>query len=162
LRLVQHYEKLEKLLLAENGRIAHAMFVSISPTDAEKVRLCPIESLITAPCARTLTDGPCVGLQACKAVMRVFEANNQGYNLLERRISDEVAMAGDEGTLFRANSIAAKLFGSYVRMTSLPFIWYTLVTSVNSLNDNAIEAFGSDQGTAPPPLLLLASRHDRH
>jgi hypothetical protein len=36
---VQHYEKLEKLLLAENGRIAHAMFVSVSPTSAEKVRL---------------------------------------------------------------------------------------------------------------------------
>jgi hypothetical protein len=93
--------------------------------------------------------------QVCKAVMRVFEANNQGYNLLERRISDEVAMADDEGTLFRANSIAAKLFGSYVRMTSLPFIWYTLVASVNSLNDNAIEAFGSELGTAPPLLPLL-------
>jgi hypothetical protein len=36
---VQHYEKLEKLLLAENGRLAHAMFVSVSPTSAEKVRL---------------------------------------------------------------------------------------------------------------------------
>jgi hypothetical protein len=103
--------------------------------------------------------------QVCKAVMRVFEANNQGYSLLERRISDEVAMADDEGTLFRANSIAAKLFGSYVRMTSLPFIWYTLVASVNSLNDNAIEAFGSELGTAPPllpPLLLGFTTHGLH
>jgi hypothetical protein len=34
----QQYEKLEKLLLAENGRIAHAMFTGIASTDSEKVR----------------------------------------------------------------------------------------------------------------------------
>ncbi|ELR10938.1 GTPaseactivator protein for Ras-like GTPase [Acanthamoeba castellanii str. Neff] len=116
--LADQYEKLEKLLLAENGRIAHAMFVGIASTDSEKV---------------------------AKAVMRVFEANHRGYQLLERRISDEVEAADEEGTLFRANSIAAKLFGTYVRMTSLPYCWFTLVTSVNSLNDNALEAFGDEQ-----------------
>jgi hypothetical protein len=89
-----------------------------------------------------------------KAVMRVFEANHRGYQLLERRISDEVEAADEEGTLFRANSIAAKLFGTYVRMTSLPYCWFTLVTSVNSLNDNALEAFGDEQG--------ITARHDTH
>ena len=86
--------------------------------------------------------------------MRVFEANRQGYQLLERRISDEVEAADEEGTLVRANSIAAKLFGTYVRMTSLPYCWFTLVTSVNSLNDNALEAFGDEQG--------ITARHDTH
>jgi hypothetical protein len=78
--------------------------------------------------------------------MRVYEANGKGYRLLEQRISDEVAAADEEGTLFRANSVAAKLFGAYVRMTSLPYLWFMLVTSVNSLNDNALESFGDEQG----------------
>jgi hypothetical protein len=94
--------------------------------------------------------------------MRVFEANHQGYHLLERRITDEVAMADDEGTLFRANSIAARLFGTYVRMTSLPFIWKMLVTSVNALNDNALEAFGSEQGPYLSSLRSLCCTHRRN
>jgi hypothetical protein len=34
---LKQYEKLEKLLLAENGRIVHAMFEGIAATDADKV-----------------------------------------------------------------------------------------------------------------------------
>lgn len=80
--------------------------------------------------------------------MRVFEANKAGYKLLETRITIEVGEASDEGTLFRANSMAAKLFANYVRMTSLQYIWLTLVTSINSINDNALETFGTDDGFA--------------
>lgn len=84
-----------------------------------------------------------IRLQTMKALMHVFEANRAGYTLLETRISNEVDDASDEGTLFRANSMAAKLFANYVRMTSLQYLWLTLVTSVNTINDNAIEAFGA-------------------
>jgi hypothetical protein len=78
--------------------------------------------------------------------MRVYEFQQRGYELIERQISKEVAMASDEGTLFRANSLAAKLFSSYVRMIAMPFTWFMLVTSVNSINDNAVDSFG-DEGT---------------
>lgn len=83
--------------------------------------------------------------------MRIYEAHHKGYELLEQRISKEVQESYQEGTLFRSNSIAAKLFSSYVRMSALPYIWFTLVTSINSINDNAIESFGLEsQGTDTP------------
>jgi hypothetical protein len=82
--------------------------------------------------------------QVAKALMRVYEFQQRGYELIERQISKEVAIASDEGTLFRANSLAAKLFASYVRMIALPFTWFMLVTSVNSINDNAVDSFGDD------------------
>jgi hypothetical protein len=103
--------------MADNGRLTHAMLANTSTTDADKL---------------------------CKAVMCIYEAHHQGFELLEQRITHEVGVASDEGTLFRANSLAAKLFAAYVRMVALPYLWATLVTSVNSLNDNAAEAFGQE------------------
>jgi hypothetical protein len=113
----QRLGRLEQLLMADNGRLTHAMLANTSTTDADKL---------------------------CKAVMCIYEAHHQGFELLEQRITHEVSVASDEGTLFRANSLAAKLFASYVRMVALPYLWATLVTSVNSLNDNAAEAFGQE------------------
>jgi hypothetical protein len=86
-----------------------------------------------------------------KAVMCVFESNHLGYQILEQRISREVESAGDAGTLFRSNSLSARMFSFYVRMMAMPYLWWTLVTSVNSLNDNAIETFGAESGTTPQP-----------
>jgi hypothetical protein len=116
----QHLGRLEQLLMADNGRLTHAMLANTSTTDADKL---------------------------CKAVMCIYEAHHQGFEVLEQRITHEVSVASDEGTLFRANSLAAKLFAAYVRMVALPYLWATLVTSVNSLNDNAAEAFGQEAST---------------
>lgn len=116
-RKAEHLARLEQLLLEENGRLAHAVLAATSVNDAEKL---------------------------CKALMVVFEAHHLGFELLEVRITEEVAAASDEGTLFRANSLAAKLFACYVRLVALPYLFFTLVTSVNSLNDNAKESFGEE------------------
>jgi hypothetical protein len=70
--------------------------------------------------------------------MRVAQSKNKGCELLGARISHEVASASDEGTLFRANSAAPKLFATLVRIVALQYIWHTLVLQVNLLNDNAI------------------------
>lgn len=75
--------------------------------------------------------------------MCVFEANHQGYAILTARISAEIEAAPNAGTLFRSNSLAARMFSYYVRMSALQYLWYTLVTSVHSLHDNAQETFGS-------------------
>jgi hypothetical protein len=98
--------------------------------------------------------------------MRVYEFQQRGYELIERQISKEVAMASDEGTLFRANSLAAKLFSSYVRMIAMPFTWFMLVTSVNSINDNAVDSFG-DEGTPSLSTFFCVTgrndtQHSRH
>jgi hypothetical protein len=52
-----------------------------------------------------------------KAIIRVFEANQQGSAFLIKRISHEIQLATEESTLFRSNSIAAKMYTAYVRMT---------------------------------------------
>lgn len=64
----------------------------------------------------------------------------------------EVDRADEEGTLFRANSAAAKMFTFYMRMISLKYLWHVLVLSVRALNDNAIE---SDPNSAAPPSVVV-------
>jgi hypothetical protein len=92
------------------------------------------------------------GLQAAKAVVRLFEANQQGGALLLRRISFEIELASEESTLFRANSVAAKMYTAYVKMVGLRYLWHTLVLSVHSINDRAIEASPDNpDGTFIPP-----------
>lgn len=113
----QALEELEQLLISEDGRIVHAMTHKMVATDADKMS---------------------------KAVMCVFESNQLGYQILEQRISREVEAAPDAGTLFRSNSLSVRMFSFYVRMVGLQYLWFTLVTSVHSLNDNAVESFGAE------------------
>lgn len=71
--------------------------------------------------------------------MRVLAGQYQAYNFIARTIAIEVSDADEEGTLFRSNSAAAKLFTMYMRMTSLRYLWQILVLAVHSLNDNALD-----------------------
>lgn len=98
------------------------------------------------------------GSQLCRWLLRVLEDNgNKGVDLIVAMISQEVARASQAGTLFRANSIAAKLFGVYIKMAALRYLWHTLVLSVHSLNDAAVEASVDDgESSEPPPLRSLS------
>jgi hypothetical protein len=75
-----------------------------------------------------------------KAVLRVLAGQFQAYNLVAHSITREVSIADEEGTLFRSNSAAAKLFTLYMRMIALKYTWHVLVLSLHSLNDNARDA----------------------
>jgi hypothetical protein len=70
----------------------------------------------------------------------VLAGQFQAYNFVAHSITHEVDIADEEGTLFRANSTAAKLFTQYMRMIALRYLWHVLVVSLHSLNDNAREA----------------------
>ncbi len=152
--LRQAYGELERVLLADEGRLAHAIFASIRPNQSEKVPP-SIEHLANASdgekgesthshsaacCLVVDGDGFCT--QMAKAIIRVFEANQQGSALMIQRISHEVELATEESTLFRSNSIAAKMYSAYVRMVGLRYLWHTLVLSVHSINDRAFETSG--------------------
>jgi hypothetical protein len=86
--------------------------------------------------------------QVYRSLLRVLAGQYQAYNFIARQISIEVESADEEGTLFRSNSAAAKLFTFYMRMIGLKYLWHVLVLSVHSLNDNARE---TDPDRKPPP-----------
>ncbi len=54
--------------------------------------------------------------------MRVLDAHGKGFNFIAGCISWEVAEASDEGTLFRSNSNATKLFSYYMKMIGLKYL----------------------------------------
>jgi len=83
-----------------------------------------------------------------RALLRVLAGQFQAYNLIARTIKLEVASADEEGTLFRSNSAAAKLFTLYMRMIALKYLFHVLVLSVRSLHDNAIDTDASSTRTS--------------
>jgi hypothetical protein len=124
-------DRLEELLLANNFLVTIALIDSTTTHKMDNVsycRQCFIPSNMIDP-----------GWQVCRDLMRVAQSKNKGCELLAARISHEVALASDEGTLFRANSAAPKLFSTFVRLVALPYLWHTLVIAVNMINANAIE-----------------------
>ncbi len=54
-------------------------------------------------------------------MLRVLAGQFQAYNLVAHSITREVSIADEEGTLFRSNSAAAKLFTLYMRMIALKY-----------------------------------------
>jgi hypothetical protein len=94
----------------------------------------------------------------------VLEDNQKGAELIMASISHEVAKADEEAILFRANSVAAKLFSNYAKMAILRYLWHVLVLSVHSLNDNAIESFTleQDQGAHDTTLTAHTAHTTRH
>jgi hypothetical protein len=51
-----------------------------------------------------------------------LDAHGKGFNFIAGCISWEVAEASDEGTLFRSNSNATKLFSYYMKMIGLKYL----------------------------------------
>lgn len=115
-------------------RLAQAICSSAKTGDIDRVRTASCSS-----CFVTLR-----AFQTTKSLVRIYGAEGRALELLLSRISYEVEEANDEGTLFRANSAAAKMFGSYIRMAGLKYLWHVLVLPINTLNDNAIETSGGD------------------
>lgn len=113
-RQADHYLTLERLIIAPDLRLAHAILQSARHGDLDV---------------------------ASRSLMRVLDAHGKGFNFIAGCISWEVAEASDEGTLFRSNSNATKLFSYYMKMIGLKYLWHVLVLSVHSLNDNANETF---------------------
>jgi hypothetical protein len=86
--------------------------------------------------------------QVYRALLRVLAGQFQAYNFIARTITLEVASADEEGTLFRSNSAAAKLFTLYMKQIALKYLWQVLVLSLHALNDNAVD---NDNSAHCPP-----------
>ncbi|ELR25191.1 GTPase-activator protein for Ras family GTPase [Acanthamoeba castellanii str. Neff] len=86
-----------------------------------------------------------------RALLRVLAGQFQAYNLIARTIKLEVASADEEGTLFRSNSAAAKLFTLYMRMIGLKYLFHVLVLSVRSLHDNAVDTNAASRNNQGAP-----------
>src|SRR4051812_21532920 len=80
-----------------------------------------------------------------KSLMFIAQANHGGSEFLSAQIDFEVENSADEGTLFRSNSAAAKLFGIFVRIVGLKYLWHMLVLPINTLNDNALLTAGPEE-----------------
>lgn len=95
-------------------------------------------------------------MKVARSLLRVLEDNDtKGAQLVMEMVTYEVGKASDVGTLFRANSAAVKLFSLYMKMAALRYLWHTLVLSVHSLNDAALEAHGLNEDGEGSLLLLL-------
>lgn len=71
-----------------------------------------------------------------KSLVYLFEDKNAILNLINWSISKEVeAPDVTEGTMFRQNSLATKLFSHYAKLVSLPYLWHTLALIIHELND---------------------------
>jgi hypothetical protein len=97
--------------------------------------------------------------QVYRALLRVLAGQFQAYNLIARTIKLEVASADEEGTLFRSNSAAAKLFTLYMRMIGLKYLFHVLVLSVRSLHDNAVDTNAASRTRITQPFSFPNSIH---
>jgi len=107
---------------------------------SRKAKLEELEELLLRPdnqllFAITETTQPEDQHTLCPALVYVYESHGRSYNLLEKFISLEVASSDDEGTLFRSDSLAMKLFQPYSRIFGSEWLWNTLALPLNELNN---------------------------
>ncbi len=88
---------------------------------------------ITDSCAATEADN------LTKSFVHLYASKGKALPVLLRYIQQEIAAitADNEGTLFRANSIASKMFKVYSKIEGLPYLWKTLATHVNAIMASA-------------------------
>src|SRR5690348_5024233 len=99
--------QLEELLLQSDFFLVDLPFQSISARDTDRLS---------------------------KAMVFIFYAHDKALELINHRISAEVldaVLTETEGTLFRSNSSAPKLYSNFIRIVGLKYLWHTLVLAVH-------------------------------
>jgi len=65
-----------------------------------------------------------------QALVYTFESHEGSLGLIKKFISDEVAGAASESTLFRSNSMASKMLKFYSKLVGLQYLWNTLSNDI--------------------------------
>ncbi|KAL6061578.1 Ras GTPase activating protein ira2 [Balamuthia mandrillaris] len=106
----QILERLERAMLEDDMVLVDAFFLTVRTTEADRL---------------------------VKAILPLFHHQSKALPLILHCITHEVLQSNTETTLFRANSIASKLFTFYSRMIGLPYLWSTLAIAITEMNDVA-------------------------
>eukprot|EP01089_Gocevia_fonbrunei_P001501 TRINITY_DN1138_c0_g1_i1.p1 TRINITY_DN1138_c0_g1~~TRINITY_DN1138_c0_g1_i1.p1 ORF type:complete len:1456 (+),score=163.65 TRINITY_DN1138_c0_g1_i1:50-4417(+) len=80
-----------------------------------------------------------------KSFVYLYADNGRAVELINNFITLEVENSSKEGTLFRSNSMASKMFKTYSKMIGIKYLWKTFSKILNELNYYGSKEKGSDE-----------------